>query len=311
MAAPSVAVPSGAGPIRLGIAPIGWSNDDLPELGGDITLEQCLREARLAGYTGVEKGGKFPMDPKALGPILAEHGLALVTGWFSGELRHGTVEREKRRMAQQLALYQALDVPVMMYAETTGTVQNRIEVPVADRPRMPDEEFKSYGDRLTELAEWLRAEGCPMTFHHHMGTVVETEREIDLLMARTGDAVGLLFDTGHLHFAGGDVLATARRHGQRINHVHGKDIRADVLARLKAGNWSFLKGVVEGVFTVPGDGVIDFAAVAEVLAEIGYKGWMVVEAEQDPDRANPLEMARIGHKALSDAFIAAGFEILG
>jgi inosose dehydratase len=300
-----------AGPIRLGIAPIGWSNDDLPELGGQITLEQCLREARLAGYAGVEKGGKFPMDPKALGPLLAEHGLALVTGWFSGELRHGTVEREKRRMAQQLALYQALDVPVMMYAETTGTVQNRIEVPVAERPRMADEEFKSYGDRLTELAEWLRAEGCPMTFHHHMGTVVETEREIDLLMARTGDAVGLLFDTGHLHFAGGDLLATARRHGRRINHVHGKDIRAAVLARLKAENWSFLKGVVEGVFTVPGDGAIDFAAVANVLAEIGYQGWVVVEAEQDPEKSNPLEMARIGHKALSEAFREAGFVISG
>ena len=306
-----MAATSGAGPVRLGIAPIGWSNDDLPELGGDITLEQCLREAREAGYAGVEKGGKFPLDPKVLGPILAGHGLALITGWFSGELRHGSVEREKRRMAQQLALYQALDVPVMMYAETTGTVQNRIEVPVADRPRMPDEEFKSYGDRLTELAEWLQAEGCPMTFHHHMGTVVETEREIDLLMARTGDAVGLLFDTGHLHFAGGDVLATARRHGRRINHVHGKDIRADVLARLKAENWSFLKGVVEGVFTVPGDGTIDFAAVAKVLAEIGYSGWVVVEAEQDPQKANPLEMARIGHRALSEAFGGAGFRITG
>ncbi|HEX5795215.1 MAG TPA: myo-inosose-2 dehydratase [Geminicoccaceae bacterium] len=300
-----------AGPIRLGIAPIGWSNDDLPELGGDITLEQCLREAKQAGYAGVEKGGKFPMDPKLLGSILAGHGLALVTGWFSGELRHGTIEREKRRIARQLALYQALDVPLMMYAETTGTVQNRIEVPVADRPRMPDEEFKGYGDRLTELAEWLAAEGCPMTFHHHMGTVVETEREIDLLMARTGEAVGLLFDTGHLTFAGGDLRATARRHGHRINHVHGKDIRPDVLARLKAGNWSFLKGVVEGVFTVPGDGAIDFAAVALVLAEIGYSGWVVVEAEQDPQKANPLAMARIGHQALAEAFGEAGFAIGG
>ena len=167
---------------------------------------------------------------------------------------------------------------------------------------MPEEEFKRYGDRLTELAEWLRAEGCPMAFHHHMGTVVETEREVDLLMARTGDAVGLLFDTGHLHFAGGDVPATARRHGRRINHVHCKDIRAEVLARLKAENWSFLQGVIEGVFTVPGDGAIDFGAVAEVLAEIGYSGWVVVEAEQDPEKANPLEMARIGHKALTEAF---------
>jgi inosose dehydratase len=304
-----MAAGSGAGPIRLGIAPIGWSNDDLPELGGDIPLEQCLREARAAGYAGVEKGGKFPLDPKVLGPILEEHGLKLITGWFSGELRHGSVEREKRRIARQLALYQALDVPVMVYAETTGTVQGKIEVPVAQRPRMPDEEFKSYGDRLTELAEWLLAEGCPMAFHHHMGTVVETEGEVDLLMSRTGDAVGLLFDTGHLTFAGGDVAATARRHGRRINHVHCKDVRADVLARLQVENWSFLKGVVEGVFTVPGDGAIDFGAFAKVLAEIGYSGWVVVEAEQDPNKANPLEMARIGHAALTEAFGQAGFEI--
>jgi inosose dehydratase len=298
-----------AGPIRLGIAPIGWSNDDLPELGGDITLEQCLREARAAGYAGVEKGGKFPLDPRVLGPILEEHGLKLVSGWFSGELRHGNVEREQRRIARQLELYQALEAPVMVYAETTGTVQGDLEAAVAARPRMPEEEFKRYGDKLTELAEWLRAEGCPMTFHHHMGTVVETEREIDLLMARTGDAVGLLFDTGHLHFAGGDVLATARRHGKRINHVHCKDVRADVLARLKTENWSFLKGVVEGVFTVPGDGAIDFGPVATVLAEIGYSGWVVVEAEQDPAKANPLEMAQIGHAALTEAFGRAGFRI--
>jgi inosose dehydratase len=298
-----------AGPIRLGVAPIGWSNDDLPELGGDIPLEQCLREARAAGYSGVEKGGKFPLDPKVLGPLLEEHGLALVSGWFSGELRQGSVEREKRRIARQLALYQALDVPVMVYAETTGTVQGNRDTPVASRPRMPEEEFKSYGDRLTELAEWLRAEGCPMTFHHHMGTVVETEREIDLLMAKTGDAVGLLLDTGHLHFAGGDVLGTARRHGRRINHVHCKDIRPDVLARLKSESWSFPKGVIEGVFTVPGDGAIDFAAFAGVLAEVGYSGWVVVEAEQDPNKANPLEMARIGHEALTAAFARAGFTI--
>jgi inosose dehydratase len=298
-----------AGRIRLGIAPIGWSNDDLPELGGDIPLEQCLREAKQAGYAGVEKGGKFPMDPKVLGPILEEHDLVLVSGWFSGELRHGSIEREKRRIATQLDLYQALGVPVMVYAETTGTVQSEIDTPVAARPRMPEEEFKSYGDKLTEFAEWLQAEGCPMTFHHHMGTVVETEGEIDLLMSRTGDAVGLLFDTGHLTFAGGDVLATPRRHGHRINHVHCKDIRGDVLARLKAESWSFPKGVIEGVFTVPGDGTIDFGAFAKVLAEIGYSGWVVVEAEQDPKKANPLEMARIGHEALTKAFGEAGFEI--
>ena len=306
MAAPAA---GGKGPIRLGIAPIGWSNDDLPELGGDIPLEQCLREARQAGYAGVEKGGKFPLEPQTLGPLLAEHDLALITGWFSGELRHGTVETEKTRIAPQLRLFNELGAPVMVYAETTGTVQNRIEVPVAERPRMPHEEFKRYGEKLTALAEWLRAEGCPMSFHHHMGTVVETEEEVDWLIANSGDAVGLLFDTGHLTFAGGRIPDTIRRHGRRINHVHCKDIRPAVLARLRAENWSFLKGVIEGVFTVPGDGSIDFSAVAQLLAEIGYAGWVVVEAEQDPKKANPLEMAQIGHKALTGAFTAAGFEL--
>jgi inosose dehydratase len=251
------------------------------------------------------------MDPTVLGPILKAYDLELVGGWFSGELRHGSVEREKRRLAEQLHLYRELGTPVMVYAETTGTVQGAIDIPVADRPRMPDEEFKAYGERLTELADWLRAEGCPMTFHHHMGTVVESEREVDLLMAHTGDEVGLLFDTGHLHFAGGDVLATARRHGARINHVHCKDIRKDVLARHLAERWSFLKGVLEGVFTVPGDGMLDYGPFAALLAEIGYAGWVVVEAEQDPAIANPLEMAKIGHAALTKAFTDAGFAIEG
>ncbi len=301
--------PAKAGPIRLGIAPIGWSNNDLAELGGDISLEQCLSEARAAGYQGVENGIKFPLEPKELGPILDAHGLRLITGWFSGELRYSALETEKNRLRQQLRLYQELGAPVLLYAETTDTVQNRIDHPLDDRPVMPDEEFKRYGEKLTDLADWLRAEGCPMTYHHHMGTVVETEREIDLLMANTDTSVGLLLDVGHLTFAAGDVLATTRRHGARINHVHCKDIRAEVLDRLKAERWSFLKGVIEGVFTVPGDGSIDFAPFAKVLAEIGYRGWVVVEAEQDPKKANPLEMAMIGHAALTEAFTAAEFEI--
>ncbi|MEM7026382.1 MAG: myo-inosose-2 dehydratase, partial [Pseudomonadota bacterium] len=291
-------------------APIGWSNDDLPELGGEITLEQCLREARQAGYSGVEKGGKFHMDPKVLGPILDDHGVKLASGWFSGELRHGTVEREKRRIADQLHLFRELGAPVMVYAETTGTVQNQIEVPVADRPVMAEEEFKSYGEKLTELAAWLDAEGCPMTYHHHMGTVVETEPEVDLLMRHTGGEVGLLLDTGHLTFAGGDVHATTRRHGARINHVHCKDIRKDVLEQHLAERWSFLNGVLAGVFTVPGDGMIDYGPFAELLAQIDYKGWVVVEAEQDPAKANPLKMAQIGHADLTKAFSDAGFAII-
>jgi len=295
--------------IRLGIAPIGWSNDDLPELGGEIPLEQCLAEARLAGYAGVEKGGKFPMDPAVLGPLLERYGLRLVSGWFSGLLRHGTVAEEKRRIAEQLRLYQKMGCPVMVYAETTGTVQGMMDTPVADRPRMAEDEIKAYGEKLTAFADWLKAEGCPLAFHHHMGTVIETEPEVDLLMSHSGESVGLLLDTGHLTFAGGDVQGTTRRWGSRINHVHVKDIRAGILQKLKSERWSFLKGVLEGVFTVPGDGSIDFRGFMRELKTVGYEGWVVVEAEQDPKKANPLEMAHIGMTELREAAAEAGLAI--
>ncbi len=295
--------------IRLGIAPIGWSNDDLPELGGDITLEQCLREARQAGYSGVEKGGKFPMDPKILKPLMQDHALELVSGWFSGRLLEVTVEEEKSRIKEQLALYQAMGCPVMVYAETVGTVQGLIETPVSQRPKLKRDDIRRYGEKLTKFAEFLEAEHCPMTFHHHMGTVIEIEEEIDLLMENTDVAVGLLLDTGHLTFAGGDVTGTTERWGKRINHVHTKDIRKDVLKKLKAEDWSFLKGVLEGVFTVPGDGSIDFGAFMKSLKAIDYAGWVVIEAEQDPKKANPLKMAEIGMEALREAAEGAGIEI--
>jgi inosose dehydratase len=296
--------------IKLGIAPIGWTNDDLPELGGDITLEQCLKEARAAGYSGVEKGGKFPMDPKLLKPIMEDHQLALVSGWFSGRLLEVTVDEEKSRIKQQLALYQAMGCPVMVYAETVGTVQGQIETPVSQRPKLTRDQIKRYGEKLTKFAEFLTSEHCPMTFHHHMGTVIETEEEIDHLMEATDKPVGLLLDTGHLTFAGGDVTETTERWGHRINHVHTKDIRADVLKKLKQEDWSFLKGVLEGVFTVPGDGSIDFGAFMKSLKKIKYQGWVVIEAEQDPKKANPLKMAEIGMAALTEAAEGAGVEIV-
>jgi inosose dehydratase len=296
--------------IRLGIAPIGWSNDDLPELGGDITLEQCLKEAKQAGYSGVEKGGKFPMDPKVLKPIMEDHQLALVSGWFSGRLLEVTVDEEKSRIKQQLALYQAMGCPVMVYAETVGTVQGLIDTPVSQRPKLKPDQIKRYGEKLTKFAEFLEAEHCPMTFHHHMGTVIEVEEEIDLLMEHTDKPVGLLLDTGHLTFAGGNVTETTERWGHRINHVHTKDIRADVLKKLKVEDWSFLKGVLEGVFTVPGDGSIDFVDFMKSLKKIDYSGWVVIEAEQDPKKANPLKMAEIGMAALQEAAAGAGIEIV-
>lgn len=297
--------------VRLGTQPIAWANDDLPELGGATPLEQILSEAKLAGYSGIEKGGKFPDNPRELKPIMARHGLDLITGWFSGELRRRSIEEEKQAIRGHLDLLVAMGSPVLVYAETTGTVQAAIDTPVESRPRMPEHEFAAYGEKLTRLAEWMKNEGIAMAFHHHMGTVVETEREIDLLMAHTGPAVGLLFDTGHLTFAGGDVLATLRRHGQRVNHFHAKNIRAVVHAQLRNNRWSFLKGVIEGVFTVPGDpqGSVAFREVVKVLGEIGYAGWMVVEAEQDPARAHPLTYAKMGHAELVACCHEAGLTI--
>lgn len=297
--------------VRLGINPIGWSNDDLPELGGDIPLERCLAEAAQAGYSGIEKGGKFPSDPKLLRPLLEAHGLVLVSGWFSGGLLELTLEEEKKRIAPHLSLLQAMGCPVLVYAETTRTVQNRISVPVADRPVLKPDELRRYGEKLTKLADWLAAEQCRMAYHHHMGTVVETEAEIDILMANTDTSVGLLFDTGHLTFAGGDLVATFRRHAPRIDHVHAKNVRPAVLERVRSGRRSFLEGVLEGVFTVPGDaeGCVDFEALARLLAEVGYRGWVVVEAEQDPKKAEPLRYAKMGIEAIRAACAAVGVRI--
>ncbi len=291
--------------VRLGIAPIGWSNDDLPELGGHITLEQCLREARQAGYTGIEKSGKFPMDKEVLGPLLQEHDLALASGWFSGGLLEWTIDEEKLRIAAQLELFLALDCPVMVYAETTGTVQNKKDTPVAERPTLSVDQIRRYGEKLTKFADWLKSEGCPMSYHYHMGTVIETQDDLETLMANSDTTVGLLLDTGHLHFAGGDIDYTTKSYASRINHVHCKNVRDDVLEKVRRERMSFLDGVIEGVFTVPGDpdGAIDFDSFIRSLKDQDYSGWIVVEAEQDPDKANPLEMAEMGYENLKRALI--------
>lgn len=298
-----------AGPIHLGVAPIAWSNNDMLELGGDTSLETCLKETRKAGFTGTETGVKFPMDPKVLGPILKKHRLQLVSGWFSGELLKRSVKAEQGRLMAQIETYRALGAPAYVYAETTGTVQNKMDVSLSRRPHLADEEFRAYGRKLTQLAEWMADYGVPMTYHHHMGTVIETQREIDLLMASTGEAVGLLLDTGHLAFAGGDIIETTRKHGRRINHVHCKDLRPDVLKRVRQQDRSFLASVLEGVFTVPGDGMIDYYAFARALADIGYEGWVVVEAEQDPAVAIPYDYAVMGRRHLTSTFEAAGYTI--
>ncbi len=295
---------------RLGIAPIAWSNDDLPELGGDTPLETCLKESREAGFTGTETGGKFPKTPAELKAVLAEYDLKLVSGWYSGRLLENELAAEKDRAAAQLELFRENGASVIVYGETGGTAQNQRHVPLARRPRLDDEQMRAYGRKLTAFAEHCHDEKVPLSFHHHMATAIETEDDVDRLMNFTGEAVGLLFDTGHIAFAGGNGLRMAKRHGKRINHVHAKDVRSGVLKSLDFERQSFLDAVLLGVFTVPGDGMLDFKAATELCAEIGYEGWFVVEAEQDPAKANPLQYARIGYEALSEALVeAGGYEI--
>jgi inosose dehydratase len=286
-------------PVRIGVNPIGWTNDDLETLGDDIALDTCLEEARRAGYAGIELGRKFPRRAPELRAVLQQHGLDLVSGWYGAHLLRRSAKEEIAAMQAHAGLLAALGVTAMVFAEETGSVHGRLGVALSTRPRMSDEDWLRFGDALTEVAEHLAGRGIRLAYHHHMGTVVETEGEIDRLMRSTGPAVGLLLDTGHLTYAGGDVLAVARRHGSRIVHVHCKDIRPAVLVEARRRDQGFLEAVVDGVFTVPGDGCVDYRALLEVLRGAGYAGWLVVEAEQDPQKAHPLTYARMGFAHLS------------
>jgi sugar phosphate isomerase/epimerase len=157
---------------------------------------------------------------------------------------------------------------------------------------------------MTEIADRTLAEGIRLVYHHHMGTIVESGEDIDALMASTGPSVHLLLDTGHATFAGLDPAALARRYRARIGHLHAKDVRAVVMAQAKRERLSFLDAVIAGVFTVPGDGCVDYPAVLRELP--GYSGWAVVEAEQDPAKAHPLTYAKLGYNNLRDYLADAG-----
>jgi myo-inosose-2 dehydratase len=283
--------------IRLGTNPIAWSNDDLRTLGGTTPLETCLAEARQAGFAGIELGHKFPRDVGALRAVLDRHGLALVSGWYSSNLLQRDATEEMAAMRPHLELLRALGCEVLILAETTGAVHSDQAIPLSRRPVMPSGEWSRFAARLTELARMTRDAGLRIAYHHHMGTVVQTGAEIDRLMTETNDALGLLLDTGHATFAGADPVALAQAYRARIVHVHCKDVRSAVMADCLRKDRSFLHSVIEGVFTGPGDGAIDFAAVLRALP--GYAGWLVVEAEQDPAKAHPLTYAQKGHDTLA------------
>ncbi|TNC71768.1 myo-inosose-2 dehydratase [Rubellimicrobium roseum] len=295
---------------RLGISPICWWNDDLVELSDDVSLEECLSQAAQAGYTGMETGRRFPMNIDELGPILSRHGISVCGGWFSGTILDGDIEENKDRIRAQMELFKAAKAPCIVYGEVAGSIQGDRSKPLASKPRLSDDEMKAYARRMTQFGEWCAEQGMPLSYHHHMAAVVETEQELDLFMANSGEGIPLLYDAGHMAFAGGDVLRVIDNHHKRITHVHTKDVRMDVIDALDRSKESFLDAVVKGAFTVPGDGSLDFKAIVTRLAGYGYEGWFVVEAEQDPKKAPPLEWSTKGNKELHRVMALAGYEVV-
>lgn len=288
--------------IKIGINPLSWMNDDLPALGGDTPLSTALREGADIGYTGFELGNKFPSDPAALKAVLAEYGLACVSGWYSGHLAEKTVEVEIERCRTHLEKLRFNGCKVVVYGEVAGSIQGRMDMPLSKRPRFTDQaQWAAYAARLNLFGAHLKTRyGITLAYHHHMGAYVESPQDIDTLMALTDPAcVSLLFDTGHAFYGGaGDPVALLRKHINRVAHVHCKDVRASVIQQARNEGLSFLDGVLNGTFTVPGDGDLDFNAVLTALHEAEYEGWLVVEAEQDPAVAPSYAYAKKGYETL-------------
>ncbi|CDZ67753.1 Inosose dehydratase [Neorhizobium galegae bv. orientalis] len=296
--------------ILYGTNPIAWSNDDDRSLGAHISLDQCLDETAKIGFDGIEKGHKFPQEPAALKAVLEPRGLRYVSGWHSLNLLVNSVEDEKRAMQPALDLLKAMGSKVIIVCETSNAIHGDDGKAVNGRPKLPDSAWKSFGAGVEALAEFAAGQGISLVYHHHMGTIVESEDEIDKLMAHTGPHAKLLLDTGHCLFGGGDPERAAKNHMARVGHIHAKNVRPDIAAQVRNEGLSFLEGVRRGVFTVPGDkeGGVSFPPVLKIAAEHGYEGWLVIEAEQDPDVRNPFEYQSMGLASLKAMAQAAGLD---
>ena len=279
--------------IQLAIAPIAWTNDDMPELGSENTFEQCISEMALAGFTGTEIGNKYPKDPEVLEQYLNIRGLKVASAWFSAFLTTKPFEETAEAFKAHRDFLHAMGAKVIVVAEQGHSIQGIMTAPVFDdKPVFTDEEWKKLAEGLEKLGDLAHEKDMEIVYHHHMGTGVQTTEEIDRLMEMTDpDKVKLLFDTGHLVFSGENPIAVYNRHQDRIKHIHFKDIRQETAGEVEKEKDSFLNGVKKGVFTVPGDGMIDFTPIWTAIHASDYEGWIVVEAEQDPAKANPFEYA--------------------
>lgn len=289
--------------VKLGIAPIAWTNDDMPDLGKENTFEQCVSEMALAGFTGSEIGNKYPKDPEVLKKALELRGVEICNQWFSSFLITKPFEEVEKEFRAQLAFLKAMGAKVIGASEQSYSVQGQLDTPIfGHKYEMNDQEWDTFCTGMNKLGKIAKEEyGIALTFHHHMGTVVQSLAEVDRMMENTDpEYVSLLFDTGHFTYCGEDPLEVVKKYVHRIKHVHLKDIRPEVVEQVKKENMSFLAGVRAGAFTIPGDGCINYDPIFKVLEEAGYEGYMVVEAEQDPAKANPLEYAIRARKFIAE-----------
>ena len=289
--------------VKLGIAPIAWTNDDMPDLGKENTFEQCVSEMALAGFTGSEVGNKYPKDPEVLKKALELRGVEICNQWFSSFLITKPFEEVEKEFRAQLAFLKAMGAKVIGASEQSHSVQGQMDTPIfRHKYEMNDEEWDTFCTGMNKLGKIAKEEyGIALTFHHHMGTVVQSLAEVDRMMENTDpEYVSLLFDTGHFTYCGEDPLEVVKKYVHRIKHVHLKDIRPEVVEQVKKENMSFLAGVRAGAFTIPGDGCINYDPIFKVLEDAGYEGYMVVEAEQDPAKANPLEYAIRARKFIAE-----------
>ncbi len=287
--------------VKLGIAPIAWTNDDMPDLGAENTFEQCISEMALAGFTGCEVGNKYPKDTKMLKKALNLRGMQICNAWFSTFLTTKPYEETEKEFIKHITFLKEMGAKVVGISEQGHSIQGTDLSIFNDKYVMNDEEWELLCTGVNKLGKVAKDMGITLTFHHHMGTVVQTAAEIDRLMENTDpELFNLLFDSGHLAYCGEDYMYILKKYVNRIKHVHLKDIRPDVIADVKAKGESFLQGVRKGTFTVPGDGVIDFEPIFEVLAENNYEGYVLVEAEQDPAIANPFEYAVKARKYIAE-----------
>lgn len=295
--------------VKIGVSPISWTNDDMPELGKDTTVEHCLTEGKQAGYRGFELGGKWPKDSEILRPLFDKYSMDVVSSWFCGGLLVDSLEDEIERITPHMNLLKDMGTEVIVYCEMDSCVHGDISSPLSKRPILDDGQWEEWTEKLSQLAKYTLSNGMKLAYHHHMGTVVQIEDEIDKLMAMTTNDLGLVFDTGHLIYAGADPLEVYKKHSDRVMHIHCKDVRGEILNHSLDTDSSFLNSVLSGVYTVPGDGDFNFSELFKMVGEANFSGWIVVEAEQDPAKAHPLTYVTMGYKNIKSYCEKFGIQI--